>query len=818
MRLGHIEEKCIMYNLNRTSNLNQRFKIAKAFNLFGLIVAFAAFYLLMTQLIYQATFNHSFKDSERLYLVENDVITIGKDLSDIVCRPYAEALSKLPQVESVSLIHPVPINSIRKFQFTFLKKDEQINYTTTYCNNTGLSTLTDRVVDGIIEWTDEDQNGIIIPESIAFDYFDTNQAAGKEMIHLRPKADDKTLFDTIPVKVIGVYEDFPENCEMLNYIYTNLHDYSLHELDFRFKCIFKIKKSTINIDKLIDEFKEIVIEDIKQNSVSSEIDYLIQSTQESRIKFVPIKETYFEHNTFSENERGYLPMFIILIISCFLVIIIATINFQNFKLAECPSRIRGINTRHVLGQSKQTLRNRIILQCVYTSTKACLFALLLCYIITLFQIPTSIVIGQLFLSSHKSLVLLMIILAIIIGFVVGIYPAIFSTSFTPSFALKTSFGLTPEGKRMRTILIRLQLFISILMLIYIGVLYLQGIFILKSDYGFDKDQIMLFSHREDISTNQKFIQDLKKIQGVESVSFASSILGGADGHKSLETTNEDGNYFRYYYIETSNSFFRTLGIRIIDGRGFSDEDSVALIMNEAASKQMNWMKIGSKVSIGWTEENINDSASIIGICENIRFSSTRNNNNKPFFFLLDKSRPLRDMIVRCSDDADTDNITRNINLILHQHFGEGFVEAVSFRETLDKLYSDEIRYINQISFVSMVCIIITIIGVFCLTLFETEYRRKEIGIRKVMGATKMEIIGMLFRSYTRHIIISFAFSSPFAYVACKHTLAYFAEHISIPWWIFPLCFVVISGIVFGVIFLKSWSIASENPVNSIKSE
>jgi len=137
---------------------------------------------------------------------------------------------------------------------------------------------------------------------------------------------------------------------------------------------------------------------------------------------------------------------------------------------------------------------------------------------------------------------------------------------------------------------------------------------------------------------------------------------------------------------------------------------------------------------------------------------------------------------------------------------------------LKSTYEKEFRFVNQMVTISIICIILTLIGVFCLTIFETEYRRKEIGIRKVSGATTGDIVLMFCRRYTWLLLISFAIAAPLAYYSGRLTLAYFAEHTRIHWWIFPVALVAVGIITLGTVAFQSWRAARENPVNNLKTE
>ena len=190
----------------------RRFKTSSALNIAGLMAAFVVCYLLLTQVMFQAGYNHGIKGHQRIYRLESSVFeTAGHEWGSGTCRFMAEDLAAMPQVEGVTMTAYAWTPSMMKFK----RGDKEIDLPSTVCNNTGVSNLTDQVIDGSIEWSDNDHDGIIIPASIARQYFGTTHAAGKTMLQI-------TRDSTMAVTVRGVYKDFPENSTPSNYIFTNV--------------------------------------------------------------------------------------------------------------------------------------------------------------------------------------------------------------------------------------------------------------------------------------------------------------------------------------------------------------------------------------------------------------------------------------------------------------------------------------------------------------------------------------------------------------------------------------------------------------------
>ena len=146
------------------------------------------------------------------------------------------------------------------------------------------------------------------------------------------------------------------------------------------------------------------------------------------------------------------------------------------------------------------------------------------------------------------------------------------------------------------------------------------------------------------------------------------------------------------------------------------------------------------------------------------------------------------------------------------------VEPKFLDQQLERLYQEEFRFIRQVGWFAVLCLVITLIGVFCLTMFETEYRRKEIGIRKVFGSSTREVLLMLCRHYGLLLAVSFVLAAPLAYHIGRQWLQSFAERTPIYWWLFPLALLVVGLITLLTVVTQSWRTANENPVNSIKTE
>ena len=820
----------------------KRFKLATLLNVVGLIIAFALFYLLMTQIIYQRTYNRELVNHERLYRLDNNFIYKKVwDYNDNVCQCFGEALRPMHnEIESLALFE----NYSTPYKYSNEKGYKE--YEVIYCSPKAISTFASRAVNGKIEWDDEDENdysGLVIPASIAMEYFGTTNVVR----YTKDKNGNiQEVRDTmycvgvdslgnrrlITQSVRGVYQDFPDNSEISNCIYRRMEEYEKYSLNAQYRCYVRFAEVPDDLNNLEIKLKKGILDYINANRDEftenvRNLDNELGKIKTTNFRFTPLDESYFQKSTHTSGESGVGFMPLILALACLFLILVAIINFLNFTLAESPTRVRGLNTRLVLGAKRRFLRICIVAECVIVSVVTCIVGIALCQVLPTLHISNMPLTGDLSLPNHWEVALLMLGIAIVVGIVAGIYPAIFATSFQPAKALKGAFGLTPQGRKLRTALVCVQLFVSMLMFIYVGILFLQNYHIFNKPYGFDKNQLLYSNLRYIEPTKAEELESsLRQLPGIEGVSFAEILLASTDGHYEVQSTHH-GHQMDYYFTHTDQDYMRTMGIKVIEGRDFADNDSAVVIINEAARQQWPWLKLGDKISTDAFIEGA-DSVTVIGVCENIHYGTMLVNINQPFAFILNRNDHVifSHLIVRVADGTSLDEDThQQARALIQKYLAINTVvdkyseyNLNSYDNCVAKSYDTELRFFRQMFIIGFACIAITLVGLFCLTMFETEYRRKEIGIRKVAGATTSEIVWMLCRRYGLIILLCFALAAPIAWYFGVETLTIFKDRTAIHWWIFPLSLLLVGGIMLGTVALQSWLAARKNPASTIKTE
>lgn len=539
------------------------------------------------------------------------------------------------------------------------------------------------------------------------------------------------------------------------------------------------------------------------------------SAQEIALRLTPLKDVYYTHDTtFDFNPKGHRETNYVLLGIAFLILFIAGINFTNLTTSLIPLRLKTINTHRVLGCSIYKLQAISLIE----SIVICLIS----YILALFIVNdlsytpiANWVDADIRLSQYKGLILLTALIAILTGCLAGLYPAIRSTSYAPALVLKGSFGLSPKGKKVRVALIGFQYTVSIALIIVTLFMGLQNHFMTSSEQlGFNKDQVAIVNLTPEIYAKHKpqYIQKLKDYPGIEDVAFSVYELSKEDDMIDLEyARHEDKDvFFKVFYA--SENFLSVMDIQVEEGRDFTREDlnkaQSDYIINPAAERDFH-LHPGDR---------FND-RTVLGVSKDFRFNSCRIASS-PFVFALNNDIPNPKLVsyIRFNSKTNLQEAVAHVRETLKE-IDPTFPFEISFYNTiLNNLYQKEQTLGKLISLFGIMAILISIVGVFGLVLFETQYRQKEIGIRKINGATTGQILLMFNKTYIRIVSVCFIISIPIAWMGTQQWLENFAYKTPLHLWVFIVAFLIILSVTIGTVTFRNWQAANENPVNSVKSE
>lgn len=785
--------------------LFKRFKTAVVLNLFGLTIAFAAFLLIVMQVDYEMNYDAMHSKSDRTFRLEANHGEFEHNA--IHCLMFSDAfVNSSAHIADYSYRYPFyggerycQIDEVDdQGEAKVFKENFQL------CLPNISDVFDFHMKEGSVECLST-PGSVLIPESVAKRLFDKQSAIGKR-IRMSGSSGWQPVSTTI-LTIGGVYKDFPGNTTVQNRIYVPMDQLDLLKSSWQMYAneIYVTLDDPLNKEEVLDHFNKTF--DFAKSQMGS--------AQEIALRLTPLKDVYYTHDTtFDFNPKGHRETNYVLLGIAFLILFIAGINFTNLTTSLIPLRLKTINTHRVLGCSIYKLRAISLIE----SIVICLIS----YILALFIVNdlsytpiANWVDADIRLSQYKGLILLTALIAILTGCLAGLYPAIRSTSYAPALVLKGSFGLSPKGKKVRVALIGFQYTVSIALIIVTLFMGLQNHFMTSSEQlGFNKDQVAIVNLTPEIYAKHKpqYIQKLKDYPGIEDVAFSVYELSKEDDMIDLEyARHEDKDvFFKVFYA--SENFLSVMDIQVEGGRNFTREDlnkaQSDYIINPAAERDFH-LHPGDR---------FND-RTVLGVSKDFRFNSCRIASS-PFVFALNNDIPNPKLVsyIRFNSKTNLQEAVAHVRETLKE-IDPTFPFEISFYNTiLNNLYQKEQTLGKLISLFGIMAILISIVGVFGLVLFETQYRRKEIGIRKINGATTGQILLMFNKTYIRIVSVCFIISIPIAWMGTQQWLENFAYKTPLHLWVFIVAFLIILSVTIGTVTFRNWQAANENPVNSVKSE
>lgn len=785
--------------------LFKRFKTAVVLNLFGLTIAFAAFLLIVMQVDYEMNYDAMHSKSGRTFRLEANHGEFEHNA--IHCLMFSDAfVNSSAHITDYSYRYPFyggerycQIDEVDdQGEAKVFKENFQL------CLPNISDVFDFHMKEGSVECLSI-PGSVLIPESVAKRLFDKQSAIGKR-IRMSGSSGWQPVSTTI-LTIGGVYKDFPGNTTVQNRIYVPMDQLDLLKSSWQMYAneIYVTLDDPLNKEEVLDHFNKTF--DFAKSQMGS--------AQEIALRLTPLKDVYYTHDTtFDFNPKGHRETNYVLLGIAFLILFIAGINFTNLTTSLIPLRLKTINTHRVLGCSIYKLRAISLIE----SIVICLIS----YILALFIVNdlsytpiANWVDADIRLSQYKGLILLTALIAILTGCLAGLYPAIRSTSYAPALVLKGSFGLSPKGKKVRVALIGFQYTVSIALIIVTLFMGLQNHFMTSSEQlGFNKDQVAIVNLTPEIYAKHKpqYIQKLKDYPGIEDVAFSVYELSKEDDMIDLEyARHEDKDvFFKVFYA--SENFLSVMDIQVEEGRDFTREDlnkaQSDYIINPAAERDFH-LHPGDR---------FND-RTVLGVSKDFRFNSCRIASS-PFVFALNNDIPNPKLVsyIRFNSKTNLQEAVAHVRETLKE-IDPTFPFEISFYNTiLNNLYQKEQTLGKLISLFGIMAILISIVGVFGLVLFETQYRRKEIGIRKINGATTGQILLMFNKTYIRIVSVCFIISIPIAWMGTQQWLENFAYKTPLHLWVFIVAFLIILSVTIGTVTFRNWQAANENPVNSVKFE
>ena len=511
-----------------------------------------------------------------------------------------------------------------------------------------------------------------------------------------------------------------------------------------------------------------------------------------------------------------------------LTLLIACINFMNLSTANSAKRAAEVGVRKVLGAQKQSLLRQFLGESLVMAGIA--FVLALVFSFLLLPVFEQVSGKTLLISFEQKIILggLFFLLALITGLLAGSYPAFYLSSFRPIKVLKGKFSNSLAAISLRKGLVVFQFIVSIVLIIASIVIGKQMGYLQQKDLGFQKEQQIVIPLRTSIAKNsvQAFKDEIANNTGISSIGTSMAYPGIFNPQDWLmyrqgQTMN---NSTTVYINLVDNSFLQTLGVKVVAGRLFSKEFAAdtltSFVINEEAVKEFGFASpqdaVGKWLAADWGGEQ--NRFTIVGVVKNFHFKDLHE-SIEPFAF-------------RFYNDADAGfnyliahsngvNIKPSLSVLENTWKKLNPVEPFEYSfldQDFQKNYESDSKQASLINYFTIIAIIISCLGLFGLATFTAEQRTKEIGIRKVLGASVSRLVALLSKDFLRLVIIAFIIASPLAWYVMNKWLQNFAYKTSVTWQVFAMTTLIAVVISFVTISFQAIKAAIANPVKSLRTE
>jgi len=787
-------------------------KIFSFINILGLTVGLTSFLLIALYIFDELTFDRFHKNANNIYRIVNDKTTPDGKETKIAGAGYqvsARAKTDFPEVKDAARLITFGRTNVSVIENT------NVFYESFQIGNPDFLTTFDfPLLQGDRNTALTAPHSVIVTVETAKKFFGTTDVLGKTI---------KVDRDSVPFKITAVLKNFPVNSHLsFNLLFS---ESSITNNDFKkfitadwesdaFTTYLALSDKT-DIHKLEIKINRLVTANRKADT-KGKYNFILQPLAKIHFYSADIEGDYI-------RKSNIIYIYVFSIIGLF-VLLIACINYMNLTTAGFSNRSKEIAMRKVAGASRTNLVAQFLSEAFLITTIALLFALLI--VKTLLPSFNAFTEKELTLGIHTDyrILLSIVLVIIIVGLLSGIYPALFQSRFKPLLLLKNKANIGKGNLSMRRSLVVFQFALSITMIIATMIVYMQMKYINTKDMGFNKSQLLVVDiNSGKVRRGAETIKtEFAKLSQVKDVSVSSRVPGEWKDLPKVKVKNEKIRILEgtdMYFLGIDDHFLKTYQISLIKGRNFANgglADSSSVIINETAAKELGITE-PSEQMIEIPLDKI-FRARVIGIVKDFNFQSLHE-SLAPMLLGFQKN-PVQyidyfTMRVTTNNMAET---LKQIDAILHS-VDQSHLFEYHFLDKQWELFYREDHIRETIFFiVAGLTIMIACLGLFGLATYAAEQRIKEIGIRKVLGASISGIVAMLSKDFLKLVLLAGCIAFPIAWWAMNTWLQDFAYHIKIQWWVFVLAGFIAVAISLITISFQAIKAAMANPVKSLRSE
>ncbi|HWV73874.1 MAG TPA: FtsX-like permease family protein [Pseudosphingobacterium sp.] len=772
-------------------------------NIMGLAVGMTACFLIALYVNFERSYDRYHGKADRIYRLVCDVKTPTETINaNITSGPMAMYAAKdLPEIE----------NFVRLLPNSLLIRKDNIKYQESklfFADSTLFQLFDFAMVAGDPATALKEPFSVVLSESAAKKYFGQEDPMGKSLL---------LTDDSFNSKVTGVIKDIPENSQFKGDVFVSMVTL-IKMANFKFDeqwgnfgfTSYLLTKPNTDPSLLTTKFPAFLT-----NRVGKEMD---QMKMHYSLFLEPLKEVYLYSKRGGFESGNINNVYIFAVVALF-ILLIACINFINLSTARAIERAKEVGIRKVVGAYRIQITRQFISESVLICLLAFIISLLLCLgLIPYFNyLAGKEISGGIF--HHPIYIVILFLLACLIGILAGIYPALVLSSFKPVTVLKGKFSSNAKGLLLRKSLVIVQFVVSIALIAGTLIVYRQLGYMRNQNLGFNKEQMLILQTNGDAKS--RILKDaIISVPGVLSNSVSGAVPGGENPVAYSEIENKQGDMqianLPVYFVDYN--YIPLYKIKLVAGRIFSPDfgtdTAQAMILNESAVKLFGYLKpedaIGKKYS-QWGSEG-----KIIGVIKDFHFKSLQS-KIEPLSMRYGQGNGGGLVSVKI-EGQHINTALQAIERRWHEIIPSRPFEYFFADEFFDRQYRAENRFGGLFLNFAVLAIFISCLGLFGLVSYNTTQRYREIGIRKVLGASVSTIVRLLSIDFLQLVCISILVASPLMWFFMSKWLADFAYHIDISWWIFAVAGSIAVGIALVVITSLTIKAAMENPVKSLRSE
>ena len=785
-----------------------------AINIVGLSIGLASCMLISLYVLDELSFDRYNEKADQIVRVSFKGTMQGGKMDEAhVMAPTAQALKNdYPEILSATRLRQ------GGFPKVIIGNQQYSEDPMAFVDNNFFEVFTLPLVKGDKKNALSEPNTVIITQKIADKYYGKQDAIGKL---IRFKGSD------IPYKVTGVIEKVPKNSHFHYELFVSMAGLdeakSTSWMQSEFFTYLLLEKGTDykKLEAKLPQTVEKYMGPQLQKAMGVTLAEFRKGGNDIGLYLIPLTDIHlYSTASYDLGNPGDIKYVYIFGAVAIIMLVIACINFMNLSTAGASKRAREVGVRKVMGSNKIELVWQFLLESVLLTSMALVLAAIFAFIaLPLFNSLSGKDLA-LQLNAVPSLIPGLLLFGLVVGVLAGSYPAFFLSSFKPIAILKGKFTSEKGSISLRSGLVVVQFFISVTLIIGTIGIYQQLKFIQNKKLGYDKDQVLVVTTWPLGKNQEVFRDELLRDPSVLNISSSNYIPAGPSNNNNFTVYPDDKTtqLVKTLRYDVDVNYIPTLGMEMAMGRNFSKDfgnDSSGVILNETAVKMLGW----KNDAINRTISNTNNDGTkhtyrVIGVVKDFHFRS-----------LHESIAPLA-MVLRGDTGAMIVKIkTRNIEGLIAKmkqqwdSFKPDMPFTYSFMDDrINDTYAAEQKTGQILGIFSGLTIFVSCLGLFGLATFTAEQRTKEIGVRKVLGASVASIVGLLSKDFLKLIMIAIVVAVPVAWYGMNKWLQSFQYRIDVSWWMFVLAGILAVAVALLTVSYQSIKAALMDPVKSLRSE